>query len=134
MGNASALAGLLLLMGVVSASPAHAQTATVDGAYQRLSPGNAKVAMALFEAQVPPPVPAPTGSGARATAAKTTPPRTLTLDQIAVMRQSGQGWGQVFQSLKTQGLVRDRDLGQAVSRHEHQQHVVSGGVLTTAAK
>ena len=52
MGNASALAGLLLLFGATSASPASAQTATVDGAYARLSPGNAKVARALFEAQV----------------------------------------------------------------------------------
>ena len=71
MGNASALAGLLLLFG--SAAPANAQQpATVDGAYARLSPGNAKVARALFEAQVTNTMPA---------AVKT--PKALTVDQIA---------------------------------------------------
>jgi hypothetical protein len=82
------------------------------------------------------PIPAPPGGAARATSAsaRSSAPRALTLDQIAFMRQSGQGWGQVFQSMHTQGLVQERNLGQVVSRHEHQQHVVSGGVVTTAAR
>jgi len=42
MGNASTLAGFLLLLGAVSATPSHAQPASVDGAYARLSPGNAR--------------------------------------------------------------------------------------------
>lgn len=113
MGNASALAGLLLLFGATSASPVSAQPATVEGSYARLSNGNAKIARALFEAQT-----TPTQTG---TATGTSLPRPLTLDQIAARKQSGQGWGQVFQSMKAQGLVQDRTLGQVVSRYQRQE-------------
>src|SRR5437764_13599641 len=132
MGNASTLAGFLLLLGAVSATPTHAQPASVDGAYARLSPGNAKVARALFEAQVTNTAPTsakPTGTAGGTTAAA---PRSLTLDQIAAMKQNGQSWGHVFQTLKAQGLVQDKSLGQVVSRYQHQQQT-AGGVVTTAA-
>ena len=115
MGNASALAGLLLLFGATTTSPAAAQTAvTVDGAYAKLSTGNAKIARALHEAQVTP-------TSGTITTTGTTPARskTLTLDQIAAMKQTGQSWGQVFQTLKAQGLMADKNLGQVVSRYEH---------------
>ena len=117
MGNASALAGLLLLFG--AASPASAQQATVDGAYAKLSPGNAKVARALFEAQV----------------STTTPPaaavpKALSVDQIAAMKQN-QGWGQVFSAMKAQGLLIDKSLGQIVARYQHRTH--SGGTVTTVS-
>ena len=116
MGNASALAGLLLLFG--SAAPANAQPpATVDGAYARLSPGNAKVARALFEAQV-----------TNTTPAAATTPRPLTLDQIAAMKQ-GQDWGRVFSAMKAQGLLTDKNLGQVVTRYEHR----SPGAATTVS-
>jgi hypothetical protein len=132
MGNASALAGLLLLFGAASASPAGAQTATtVDGAYARLSTGNAKIARALFEAQVTNTT--PTSGGGATTGGTTTAPKPLTLDQIAALKQGGQGWGQVFHSMQAQGLVTDRNLGQVVSRYQHQQNVNTGGVVTTAA-
>ena len=133
MGNASTLAGFLLLLGAVSATPSHAQPASVDGAYARLSPGNAKVARALFEAQVTNTAPAsvkPTGPAGGTTAAA---PQSLTLDQIAVMKQNGQSWGHVFQTLKAQGLVQDKSLGQVVSRYQHQQQPAGRGVVTTAA-
>ena len=116
MGNASALAGLLLLFG--TASPASAQQpATVDGAYARLSAGNAKVARALFEAQATTPAPAKT-------------PKTLTIDQIAAMKQ-GQDWGHVFTAMKAQGLLADKSLGQVVNRYEHRS---TGAVSTAAAR
>ena len=131
MGNASALAGLLLLLGAATASPATAQTTTtVDGAYAKLSPGNAKIARALFEAQVTTTTP-PTGGATGSTGA--TAPKTLTLDQIAALKQNGQGWGQIFHTMQAQGLVTDRNLGQVVSRYQHQQHVNTGGAVTTAA-
>lgn len=119
MGNASALAGLLLLFGATSASPVNAQMATADGAYAKLSPGNAKIARALFEAQVSttPPPPAATA------------PKALTVDQIAAMKQ-GQGWGQVFSAMKAQGLVLDKSLGQVVSRYQHR---MNGGAVTTVS-
>ena len=118
MGNASALAGLLLLFG--SAAPANAQQpATVDGAYARLSPGNAKVARALFEAQVTNTTP----SAAKA-------PKALTVDQIAAMKQ-GQDWGRVFNAMKAQGLLADKNLGQVVTRYEHRS---PGAVTTVSAR
>jgi hypothetical protein len=128
MGNASALAGLLLLFGAVSASPAGAQ-ATVDGAYAKLSPGNAKIARALFEAQVTTAMPTTKTAGA----ATATTPKALTIDQIAAMKQSGQSWGKVFQTMKAQGLLADKNLGQVVSRYQHQQESSSKGVVTTAS-
>ena len=124
MGNASALAGLLLLFGATSASPASAQTATVDGAYARLSPGNAKVARALFEAQVTNTTPAAAAAAPSAGAAK-----ALTVDQIAAMK-NGQGWGQVFQSMKALGLVAEKNLGQVVTRYQQRS---SGTVVKTAS-
>ncbi len=131
MGNASTLAGFLLLLGAVSASPASAQSSSVDGAYARLSPGNAKVARALFEAQVT--TTKPTTGGTTSTTGTTgTAPKSLTLDQIAAMKQSGQGWGQIFNTLKAQGLVQDKNLGQVVSRYQHQQQTSGRGVVTTA--
>jgi hypothetical protein len=114
MGNGSTLAGFLLLLGAVSASPTNAQTPSVAGAYERMSPGNQKVARALFDAQAAVFAPAPT-SGPRAA-------KTLTLDEIAAQKQSAQGWGQVFQAMRSQGLVHGTSLGQIVTRYEHQRN------------
>jgi hypothetical protein len=50
MGNASALAGCLLLLGVAT-TPVGAQSLAPEGAYSRLSAGNQKIALALFDAQ-----------------------------------------------------------------------------------
>jgi hypothetical protein len=126
MGNASNLAVTLLLFGaVMGTSSAQAQT-PAEGAYEQLSPGNQKIARALFDAQVKPST--RTAPSTTKTSGTTTKP--LSLDQIAAMKQSGQGWGQVFQSLKAQGLVQDKNLGQVVSRANHMS---SAGVVTTAA-
>jgi hypothetical protein len=122
MGNASALAGLLLLFGAASASPASAQSATVDGAYAKLSPGNAKIARALFEAQVT------TAPSATTAAPAGSASKALTVDQIAAMKV-GQGWGQVFQSMKALGLVAEKNLGQVVSRYQNR---VNGSTVKTA--
>ena len=79
---------------------AWAQT-TNTGAFDKLSPGDQKIARALFEAQKT--------NGATA---------PLTLDQIAAKKQHT-GWGEVFKQMKAQGLVTDKNLGQAVSNFEH---------------
>lgn len=123
MGNASALAGLLLMFG--AASPASAQPATVDGAYARLSAGNAKIARALHEAQVSPTTSSSTTPGGGPSS------KTLTIDQIAAMK-AGQGWGQVFQSMKAQGLLAEKNLGQVVSRYQHRTS--TSGATTAAAR
>jgi hypothetical protein len=79
---------------------AWAQT-TGTGAFEKLSPGDQKIARALFEAQK-------TNGG-------TAP---LTLDQIAARKQHT-GWGDVFKQMKAQGLVTDKNLGEVVSNFEH---------------
>lgn len=114
MTNGSGLAGLLLLLGALTASPTSAQTSSVDGAYERMSPANQEVARALFDAQAAALQPAPPGSGGRSA-------RALTLDEIAAEKQRARGWGQVFQAMRSQGLVQETSLGQVVSRYEHQR-------------
>ena len=79
---------------------AWAQT-TGTGAFDKLSPGDQKIARALFEAQK-------TNGG-------TAP---LTLDQIAARKQHT-GWGEIFKQMKAQGLVTDKNLGEVVSNFEH---------------
>ncbi len=126
---AMGLAAMLLWAGAAAAQtattqPATAAPATTEGAFDRLSPGNQKIARALFEAQAT--------SGA-ATAPSPTP---LTLDEIAVKKLDGQGWGNVFKDMKAQGLVQEKNLGQVVSRsnrHHGAPAASSGTVITTAS-
>ena len=97
----ASVAALLVLSGAWGSAvfaQAPSRTPSPSGAYASLSPGNQKIARALFEAQTT---------------------RPLTLDQIAAKKQSGQGWGKVFQDMKAQGLVQEKNLGQVVSRHQH---------------
>ena len=119
MGNPSALAGFLLLLGVAAASPTGAQTTgLINGAYERMSAANQKIARALFDAQAAAVAPAPPGSNAKA----------LTLDEIAAQKQNGTAWGQVFSAMKARGLLLEKSLGQVVNRYEHQ-----GSSAVTAA-
>ena len=131
--TAASFAGALLILtagsGALAQSPAPSPTTTTTGTptttpparspYESLSPGNQKIARALFEAQT-------TGTTTTSTA-----PKTLTLDEIAAMKQSGRGWGNVFKDMKAQGLVQDKNLGQVVSRYS--QRRPSQGSVTTAA-
>lgn len=101
--------GLLTLFGLSFAAP-DISAQTPGGAFEQLSPGNQKIARALFESQrsqLPP------GT------------RPLTLDEIATRKQSGEGWGRVHAGMKSQGLTDSRNLGQAVSSHNHRQHLSS---------
>jgi len=90
---------LAVVVALGVAVSAWAQT-TGTGAFDKLSPGDQKIARALFEAQS-------TSGGA-------TP---LTLDQIAAKKKHT-GWGEIFKQMKAQGLVTDKNLGQAVSTFE----------------
>jgi len=94
---------LALTVALGVAVSAWAQT-TGTGAFDKLSPGDQKIARALFEAQST----TPSKSGAA------TP---LTLDQIAAKKQHT-GWGEIFKQMKAQGLVTDKNLGQVVSNFE----------------
>jgi hypothetical protein len=68
----------------------------------KLSPGDQKIAQALFEAQSK-----QSKSGVQ----------PLTRDQIVAMK-SQKGWGEVFKDMKSKGLVTQRNLGQVVSEFE----------------
>jgi len=84
------------------------------GAFESLSPGNQKIALAIFDSE--------------RHAGPTAATKPLSLDEIAQMKQGGKGWGEVFKEMKAQGLVQDRNLGQAVSRMSR------GGGGTTGAR
>lgn len=93
---------------------------TSAGAAESLSPGNRKIADALFESQTIPP------SGQEA----------WSFDQIAAAKQSGEGWGEIFHELKSEGLIQAKNLGQVVSGHYQPSASESGGttvVITNAA-
>src|SRR6266478_3941577 len=100
-----------------AANPAMNPAAATTGDFQRLSPGNQKIAQALFAAEHP-----VTGG-----------PTKLTLDQIAQLRET-EGWGKVFRQMKADGLVQARNLGHVVSAYEHTLHSTgarAGAVATT---
>ena len=96
---ATIVVAAILAAGVAAAE---SPTPAPDGAFESLSPGGQKIALAIFRSE-------------RQTAAG----KPVSLDQIAQMKQSGQGWGEIFHELKEQGLVTDKNLGQAVSRMHH---------------
>lgn len=109
----ASVAALLVLSGAWGSAvfaQAPSQTPSPSGAYASLSPGNQKIARALFEAQTT---------------------KLLTLDEIAAKKQSGQGWGKVFKDMKARGLVQEKNLGQVVSRYHRARH---GQVVTASGR
>src|SRR5260370_2053803 len=97
--TAVAIAGLL-------ANPVWAQSSTaIAGSFDSLSPGNQKIANALFSAQ-------------KTTGTTLTP---LTRDQIAGLKGT-EGWVRVFKTIKPDGLIQARHLGQAASQHHYPLH------------
>jgi hypothetical protein len=107
--------GAVLLLGTTGAfaeppsppAPAPAMaSAPASNAYEALSPGNKRIAVALFEAQKSP-------------AQNVTP---LTLDQIAQERRSGKSWGDVFHAMKSQGLIDAETLAQVLGRYDRARH------------
>jgi hypothetical protein len=56
----------------------------------------------------------------------------MTLDQIAAMKQGGQGWGQIFKEMKAQGLVSAKNLGQVVSASHHGSTTSATSPATTS--
>ena len=106
----------VLLLGEMFLCAPLAFAQTPGGSFDQLSPGNQKVARALFEAQ---PSRLPPGS------------RPLTLDEIAARKQTrGGGWGRVYDSMRSDGLVTTKNVGQAVSGYNQRHHVSAGPVTT----
>jgi hypothetical protein len=88
------------------ATPPEVASVPSPKAFESLSPGNKRIATALFEAQTT------SASGA-------TP---MTLEQIAQERRSGRKWGDVFQAMKSQGLIQAETLGQVLGRYDRARH------------
>ena len=103
-----AAVGIALLL----AAPVSAQN-TSTRTFDSLSPGNQKIANALFSAQN--------------TAGTTLTP--LTKDQIAGLKGT-EGWGRVFKEMKADGLIQAKNLGQVVSAHQHQLNAQRRGSIT----
>src|SRR5437879_4696377 len=97
-------------------NPAANPAAATTGDFQRLAPGNQKIAQALFAAEHP-----ATGG-----------PTKLTLDQIAQLKETG-GWGKVFRQMKADGLIQARNLGHVVNGYEHTLHS-AGRMGSTGAR
>jgi hypothetical protein len=118
--------GVVLAAGVAAAQTTVVLTPTPSpttaGAFDRLPPGNQQIAQALFEAQL---ASKPPGT-----------PLALTPDDIAALKQSGQGWGDVFKHMQAQGLVQEKNLGQVVRTYPPQPRTpASAGeiVITTGS-
>lgn len=110
----------------LAAGVAQAQTPpppAPGGAFESLSPGNQKIALAIFD------------SNQRMAAS--TPTKQLSLDQIAAMKQSGspsgKGWGAIYKDMNSQGLVQDKNLGQAVSQGARGGSSASRTEITTGS-
>ena len=104
--HGSTLAALMLLFGATTATAQTTHPATPAGAYEAMSPGNQNVARALHEAQSLTPVPS---GGSR---------KLLSLEQIAAMKRTSTGWGQVFKDMQRKGLLlKDKTLAQIVNRY-----------------
>ncbi len=111
---------IAIAMTAFAVATAAAQTTTTQGAFDELSPGNQKIAQALCDGQ-------PGGCPQTSSAGQ----KTLTRDQIAAMKQH-QGWGEIFKHMKEQGLVQEKNLGQVISRANHQARSgSSGGTMIT---
>ena len=117
--TAIGVALLLATPGWAQSTITSTTTTTIPtGNFNGLSPGNQKIANALFAAQKP------TGTQT-----------ALTKDQIAGLR-STEGWGRVFKTMKADGLIQAKNLGHVVSSYNHSQRASTasaarGGTSTT---
>ncbi len=96
-----------------------------QGAFDNLSPGNQKIARALYEGQQ---------TQAQPSGTTTTTTNPLSLDDIAAMKQSGKGWGVIFKDMKANGQLPPdaKNLGQLVSGKYQPQSGTSGTTTITS--
>jgi len=109
--------GIVLLLAnpgwAQSTTTATTTSTTTTGSFDSLSPGNQKIVNALYSSQK--------------TTGTTTP---LTKNQIANLKGT-EGWGKVFKTMKADGLVSARNLGQVVSGY---QHALRSSTTSTAGR
>ncbi len=102
MRNGVRVFGTVLLGAVLAlwlVPPSAWAQATGTGAFAHLSPGGQKIAQALYDAE--------------------SPNKTMTLDDIAKLKQNGKGWGEVFKTMKKEKYLTQKNLGQVVKDFEH---------------
>src|SRR3989338_4435741 len=92
-----------------------------EGAFDKLSPGNQKIAQATPHAQQ-----------SNATDPHSATATPLSRDDIAAMKQDGKGWGGLFKEMKQQGLVDAKNLGQVVSQANHAARSRHNGTVITS--
>ena len=109
-----------------TAQPAPSTSTSNQGAFDKLSPGNQKIARALYEAQQ---------TQAQPSGSTTTTTEPLSLDDIAAMKQSGKGWGVIFKDMKAQGKLPPdaKNLGQVVSGKYQPQSTSRSTTITSAS-
>ncbi len=130
-----ALHGSTALAQTTSTSGTQTTTSTpsTQSAFDTLSPGGQKIALALCGAQAGG---CPTGQSASQTTSAATQTtassKVLTLDQIAQMKQH-RGWGEIFKDMQKSGEIpaNVKNLGQLVSGRYHSQS--SGTTITTGS-
>ena len=76
--------------------------------FTSLSPGEQRIARALYEAQKS------VGESRSSASSNGIPVRSL--DEIAGMERNVAGWNQVFKELKSEGLIAEQTLGHVVAR------------------
>lgn len=99
-------------------------SSSTQGAFDKLSLGNQKIAQALYDAQ-------PSNTQRSGSTATTT--KTYSLDQIAAMKEH-RGWGVVFKDMQANGQIPSdvKNLGQLVSGKYQSQSGTSGGTTITS--
>jgi len=97
-------------------------SSSTQGAFDKLSLGNQKIAQALYDSQ-------PSNTQQSGSTATTT--KTYSLDQIAAMKQH-RGWGEIFKDMQANGQIPSdvKNLGQLVSGKY--QSGTSGGTTITS--
>ena len=102
-------------------APAFAQAPPPDppeeGAFEALSTGGQKIVNSIFDSQTGSPNDMAMGT-------------LLTKDQIAFMK-ADTGWGNAYNELYEQGLVTERNLGQAIKAYKQQNTPPTTTVVTT---
>ena len=108
-----AFLALAVFIGTAAAQTTTPAPSPNQGAFDKLSPGNQKIAQALCNAQK---------SGCTASS----------LDNIAATKQH-RGWGEIFKEMKANGQIPPdvKNLGQLVSGKYHPQSATSGGTTIT---
>ena len=112
---------ILLLTSPIWAQSTSGTTMSSSGAsasaFQSLSPGNQKIANALFTAQ----------------SQSTSGRARLSRDQIATLKGS-EGSGRVFDQMKAEGFLQEKNLGQVVSHNEHPVHASAQGAMSASGR